>query len=151
MNEVVNTFLLAGGKFMLEMRLRQPGFTYSSCGPFTKNKDIILILKDTGHSRYIYQIKLDKGSYYQKILEIIRKFEKRKVYSSFIDNIWGADFADMQLPSKFNKGFRYLLFVVDIYIKYAWVVLLNQKKVLQLLMLFKSFQMSLVANQTKYK
>ena len=64
MNEVVNTFLLAGGKFMLEMRLRQPEFTYSSCGPFTKNKDIILILKDTGHSRYIYQIKLDKGSYY---------------------------------------------------------------------------------------
>ena len=53
MNEAVNTFLLAGGKLMLEMRLRQPGFTYSSCGPFNKNKNIILILKDTGHSRYI--------------------------------------------------------------------------------------------------
>ena len=40
---------------------------------------------------------------------IIRKFGKRKVYSSFRDNIWGADLADMQLISKFNKGFRFLL------------------------------------------
>ena len=40
---------------------------------------------------------------------IIRKFEKRKVHSSFIDNIWGVDIADMQLISKFNKGFRFLL------------------------------------------
>ena len=40
---------------------------------------------------------------------IIRKFKKRKVYSGFRDNIWGADLADMQLISKFNKGFRFLL------------------------------------------
>ena len=40
---------------------------------------------------------------------IIRKFKKRKVYSGFKDNIWGADLADMQLTSKFNKGFRFLL------------------------------------------
>ena len=40
---------------------------------------------------------------------IIKKFEKRKVYFSFRDNIWGADLADMQLLSKFNKGFRFLL------------------------------------------
>ena len=38
---------------------------------------------------------------------IIRKFEKRKVYSTFKDNIWGADLADMQLMSKFDKGFRF--------------------------------------------
>ena len=37
MNEIVNTFLLAGDKFMSEMHLKQPGFTYSACGPFTKN------------------------------------------------------------------------------------------------------------------
>ena len=49
---------------------------------------------------------------------IIRKFEKRKVYSSFKDNIWGADLADMQLRSKFNEGFLFLLYVVDIYVKY---------------------------------
>ena len=39
MNEIVNKFLLAGDKFMPEMHLRQPGFTYSACGPFTKNKE----------------------------------------------------------------------------------------------------------------
>ena len=52
----------------------------------------------------------------------IRKFNKRKAYSSFIDNIWGADLADMQLISKFNKEFRFLLCVIDIYSKYAWVI-----------------------------
>ena len=49
----------------------------------------------------------------------IRKFDKRKVYSPFIDNIWGADLVDMQLISKFNKGFRFLLCVIDIYSKHA--------------------------------
>ena len=38
MNQIVNKFLLGGDKFMPEMHLRQPGFTYSACGPFTKNK-----------------------------------------------------------------------------------------------------------------
>ena len=47
----------------------------------------------------------------------IRKFEKRKVHSSFIDNIWSADLADMQLKSKFNTGFHCLLCVIDIYSK----------------------------------
>ena len=60
---------------------------------------------------------------------IIKKFKKRKMYSSFKDNIWGADLADMQLISKFNKGFRFLLCVFDIFNKYAWVVPLKDKKV----------------------
>ena len=59
---------------------------------------------------------------------IIRKFKKRKVYSAFEDNIWAAYLADMQLISKFNKGFRFLLCVIDIYSKYAWVVLLKDTK-----------------------
>ena len=49
---------------------------------------------------------------------IMRKFGKRKVYSSFIDNICGANLADINLISKFNKGFRFLLCVIDIYSKY---------------------------------
>ena len=52
---------------------------------------------------------------------IIRKLFK-KVYSAFKNNIWAADLADMQLMSKFNEGFRFLLCVIDIYSKYAWVV-----------------------------
>ena len=64
MNEIVNKFLLAGDKFMPEMHLRQPGFTYSACGPFTKNKERIQKFKETGDSRYIYQNELDKA-YFQ--------------------------------------------------------------------------------------
>ena len=59
---------------------------------------------------------------------IIRKFKKRKVYSGFKYNIWGADLADMHLISKFNKGFRFLLCVTDIFSKYAWVIPLKDKK-----------------------
>ena len=59
---------------------------------------------------------------------IIRKFKKRKVYSGFKDNIWGSDLADMQLITKCNKGFRFLLCVIDIFRKYAWVVPLKDKK-----------------------
>ena len=59
---------------------------------------------------------------------IIRKFKKRKVYSSFKDNIWGVDLADMQLISKYNKGIRYLLYAIDLFSKYAFVVPLKDKK-----------------------
>ena len=54
MNEIVDKFLLAGYKFMPEMYLRQPRSTYSACGPFTKNKEIIQKFKETGDSRYVY-------------------------------------------------------------------------------------------------
>ena len=60
---------------------------------------------------------------------IIRKFEKRKVYSTFKDNIWGVDLADRQLLlGKYNKGIRFLICVIDIFSKYAWVVPLKDKK-----------------------
>ena len=63
MNEIVNKFLLAGDKFMPEMHLRQPGFTYSACGPFTKNKDRIQKFKETGDTSYIYKNELDKACF----------------------------------------------------------------------------------------
>ena len=53
---------------------------------------------------------------------IIREFKKRKVYSLFKDIIWGAYLADIQLISKFNERFRFLLCVIDIFSKHAWVV-----------------------------
>ena len=207
MNEIVNRFLLAGDKFMPEMYLKQPGFTYSACGPFTKNKEKIQKIKETEDTSYIYKNELDKACFqhdmaygdfqdiakrtdfdrilrnkafniaknpkydgYQTELASMvhkffdkkskggganipsefneqwakelhkptnRKFKKRKVYSGFKDNIWAVDLADMQLKSKFNKRFRSLLCVIDIYSKYSWVVLLKVKKVLILLMLFK--------------
>ena len=50
------------------------------------------------------------------------------MHSPFRDNIWGVDLADIQLLSKFNKGFRFLLCVIDIFSKYAWVIPLKDKK-----------------------
>ena len=69
---------------------------------------------------------------------IIRKFEKRKVYSTFKDNIWGVDLADIQLLSKYNKGNRFLLCVIDIFSKYAWVVPLKDKKGISIVKAFQS-------------
>ena len=61
-------------------------------------------------------------------LRIIRNFEKRKVNSLFTDNIWGVDLDDMQLISIFNKGICFLLCVIDIFSKYAWVISIKDKK-----------------------
>ena len=61
MNEIVNNFLLTGDKFMPEMHLRQPGFTYSACGPFSKNKERIQKFKEMGDTNYIYKNELDKA------------------------------------------------------------------------------------------
>ena len=197
MNETINKFLLAGDKFMPEMHLKQPGFTYSVCGPFTKNKERIQKFNETGNTDYIYKNELDKACFqhdmaygdfkdlakrtfadkalrgkafkiasdqkydgYERGLAsmvyiffdkktqgsgrslqvagdkeniqlanelhkpIIRKLKKRKVYSSF----WGVGLADMQLLGKYNKGYRFLLCVIDIYSNYAWVVPLKDKK-----------------------
>ena len=163
MNEIVNKFLLVGDKFMPEMHLKQPGSTYSTCGPFTKNKERIEKFMQTGNTDFIYRNELDKACFQHdmaygkskdlikrtqsdKVLrdkafkiesdpkydgyrrglasmvykffdekssgsgvttepnyqlanglhrQIIRKFKRRKVYSSFRDNIWGVDLADM--------------------------------------------------------
>ena len=166
MNKVINTFLLAGDKFMPEMHLRQPRFVYSACGPFNRHKERIKEFKRTGDTRYIYRNELDKACFqhdsdyadhkdlinrteadkvlidkaydiasnpkyygYQRGLAsivykffdkksmgsgissssiladelhktIIRKFNKRKVYSQFKDNIWGVDLVDMQSLSR---------------------------------------------------
>ena len=61
MNETVNEFLLEGGKFMPEIHLKQPGFTYNTCGPFTKNKERIQKFKEAGDTNYIYKSELDKA------------------------------------------------------------------------------------------
>ena len=63
-------------------------------------------------------------SFINQLLKNLRK----KVYSSFRDNIWGVDLADMQSLSKYNKGIKYLLCAIDIFSKYAWVVPLKDKR-----------------------
>ena len=220
MNKVVNKFLLASDKFMPEMHLKQPGFTYNACGPFTKDKERIQKFKETGDTSYVYKNELDKACFQHemaygdfkylarrtasdKILRdksfniaknpkydgyqrgitsivykffdkkcagsgvniplepneelakelhkpIIRKLKKRTVYSRFKDNISGADLVDIQLISKFNKGFRFLLCFIDVFSKYAWVVSLKDKKGVTITNAFQKFLKNLIENQTKY-
>ena len=64
MNKIVNSFLLAGYKFMTEMHLRQLGFKYSACGSFKKNKEGIQSFKEAGNSRYIYQNEVDQACFH---------------------------------------------------------------------------------------
>ena len=70
----------------------------------------------------------------QKLSEVLHKpiLENliKEKYIHLFGNIWDADLADMQLISKFNKVFRLLLYVIDIYSKYAWVITLKDKKVI---------------------
>ena len=186
-SNVINKFLLLGDKFMPEIHLRQPQFTYSACGPFTRHEERIQKFKETDDTNYVYKNELDKACFvhdaaysdskdltkriaadkilknrafdiakdpkydgYQRGLASqrglanelhkpsIRKFEKRKVYSTFKDSIWGVDLADMQLLSKYNKGIRFLLCVIDIFSKYAWVVPLKDKKGISIVKAFQS-------------
>ena len=63
MNETVNKLLLAGDKFIPEMYLKQLGFIYSACGPFTKNKERIQKFKETVYTKYIYRNELNKACF----------------------------------------------------------------------------------------
>ena len=68
---------------------------------------------------------------------IIRKFNKRRVCSSFRDNIWGVDLADMQSLSKYNKGIKYLLRAIDFFSDYSWVIPIKDKKITSIVNAFK--------------
>ena len=63
MNDLINKFLLAGDKFMPEIHLKQPGFTYSACGPFAKSKERIQKFKETRDKKYIYKNEMDKACF----------------------------------------------------------------------------------------
>ena len=80
------------------------------------------------------------------INQLLENLKKEKVYSTFKDNIWGVDLADMQLLSKYNKGIRFLLCVIDIFSKYAWVVPLKDKKGISIV---KAFQIILKQSNRK--
>ena len=78
MNEIINKFLLVGDKFMPQMHLREPGFTYSACGPFTKNKERIDKFMATANTDFIYKNKLDKACFqhdmaYGKSKDLVRR------------------------------------------------------------------------------
>ena len=86
MNEIVNKSLLAGDELMAETHLKQPGFAYSPCGPFSKNKEKIQKFKETGEASYIYKNELDKAC-----------FQHDMAY---------ADFKDLAKRTAFDKVLR---------------------------------------------
>ena len=90
MNEIVNSFLLAGDKLISEMHLKQPVFTYVACGLFTKNKKRNQKFKETGDANYIYKNELDKAS-----------FQHDMAY---------GDLKDLQRRTASNKVLRYKAF-----------------------------------------
>ena len=80
----MNENLLAGDKFIPKMHLKQPGFTYSACGPFTKNKERIQKFKETGDTKYIYRNELDKACFqhdmtYGDFQDLARRTTSNKV------------------------------------------------------------------------
>ena len=82
MNEIVNKLLLVGDKFMPEMHLKQPGFTYSACGPFTKNKEKIEKFMQAGNKDFIYRNELDKtsGLWHGKSKDLAKRTQSDKVF-----------------------------------------------------------------------
>ena len=83
-NRIVNKFLLVGDKFMPEKHLKQPGFTYSACGPFIKHKQRIQKFMQTGDTNYIYKNGLDKASFahdaaYSDSIDLTKRTQSDKV------------------------------------------------------------------------
>ena len=84
MNEIVNSFLLAGDRFMPEMHLKQSGFTYSACGPFTKNKERIEKFMQTRNTNFIFKNELDIACFqydmaYGKSKDLVKRNQSDKV------------------------------------------------------------------------
>ena len=79
-----------------------------------------------------------------------KNIEKRKVHSSFMDNIWGAELADMKLISTLIKVIRFFIMLLIFSLNTHVLFFLKIKKLLQLLTLFKKSYMNLIPNQTKY-
>ena len=83
LNEIINKILLVGDKFLRKMHLRQPGFTYSACGPFTKNKERIEKFMQTRDTNFIYKNELDKACFqhdmaYSKSKDLVKKLNQIK-------------------------------------------------------------------------
>ena len=110
MNEIVNKFLLNRDKFMPEMHLEPPNFTYSVCGPFTKNKERIQQFMQTGNTDYIYKNDLDKACFqhdmaYGKYKDLAKRAESDKlsmVYKFFNKKSAGSGVAT--LANKFMSN-----------------------------------------------
>ena len=108
MNEIINKFLLTGGKFMPEMHLRQPGFTYSACGPFTKNKQRIQKFMETGDTKYIYRNELDKACFQHDMAYGDFKDLKRRTQSDKV--LKGIEVASNPKYNGYRRGLASMVY-----------------------------------------
>ena len=110
MNEIVNTFLFAGDKFMPKMHLKQLGFTYSACGPFTKNKERIQKFKETGDTDYIYKNELDKACFQHDMAYGDFKDLKRIKFSDKVLRDKAFNIAKIPKCDGFQRGFTSMVY-----------------------------------------
>ena len=122
MNEIVNKFLLAGDKFMPEMHLKQPGFTYSAFGPLTKNKERIQKFKQTGDTNYTYKNELDKACFQHDMPYGVFKDLKRRTFSDKVLRNKAFDIAKILNMMGIKEDL--LLWFTDILVKSLKVVVL---------------------------
>ena len=122
MNEIVNKFLLAGDKFMPEMHLKLPGFTYSAFGPFTKNKERIQKFKQTGDTNYTYKNELDKACFQHDMPYGVFKDLKRRTFSDKVLRNKAFDIAKILNMMGIKEDL--LLWFTDILVKSLKVVVL---------------------------
>ena len=111
MNEIVNKFLLAGDRFMLEMHLRQPGFTYSACGQFPKNKERIQKFKETRDSGYISQNKLDKTCFQHDMAYGDFKDLTRRTDADKVIHVKAFNIAKNPKYDVYQRGISYIWFM----------------------------------------
>ena len=110
MNEIVYKFLLADDKFMSEMHLKQPGFTYSACGPFTKNKERIQKFKETGDTSYIYKNELDKACFQHDMAHGDFKDLKRRTFSDKVLRDKAFNFAKNPKYDGYQRGLASMVY-----------------------------------------
>ena len=110
MNEIVNKFLLAGDKFMPEMHLRQPGFTYSACGSFAKNKERTQKFKETGDTSYIYKNELDKACFQHDTAYGDFKDIKRRMASDKILRDKAFNIAKNPKYDRYQRGLAFMVY-----------------------------------------
>ena len=122
MNRIVNKFLLACDKFMPEMNLKQPGFTYSAFGPFTKNKERIQKFKQTGDTNYTYKNELDKACFQHDMPYGVFKDLKRRTFSDKVLRNKAFDIAKILNMMGIKEDL--LLWFTDILVKSLKVVVL---------------------------
>ena len=122
MNEIVNKCLLAGDKFMPEMHLKLPGFTYSAFGPFTKNKERIQKFKQTGDTNYTYKNELDKACFQHDMPYGVFKDLKRRTFSDKV--LRNKAFNIAKILNMMGIKEDLLLWFTDILVKSLKVVVL---------------------------